>query len=112
LLKNDKTFDDGKWPPENNRVEQSGKTQLKSEGYFVKAKLIVGELNKRMETTGTAGKLLLAQANLGESLKTIFDNLDPEAREVLMYLKGKNRKEMSFGAWKRQRRYRKMIIKT
>ena len=108
LLKNDEAFNkECKWPLEPKRAEQVGKHTLKADGYFVAAKTIIGELNKRMKTTGTAGKLLQAQAKVGESLET----LDPEARDVLIYLKGSNRKKMDFNAWQRQKRYRKMTTK-
>jgi len=75
----------------------------------VKPEVILAELKYRMEKTGLAGKLLKAQAKAG----IIHPNeLESEAREALMYISGWNRKSLNFGAWKRQRRYRKMIIKT
>jgi len=65
-------------------------------------------VEKRLETTGKDGKLLVSECKRGVAL----EDLDNETWEVLMYVKGWKRKEMDFGAWKWQRKYRKRIGKT
>ena len=94
----------GKWPPQYSPCEEPKKgKRVSKEGYFVKPAIIIAEVEKRLETTGTSGKHLVSQSKAGETL----GNLDNEAWEVLMYVKGRNRKVYPFPEWKYQQRYRK-----
>ena len=91
----------GSWP-EDTFDDNEGTRQFKTEASFVKPEIIIGELDARLETTGVSGKLLVAQAQQGFTI----DDLDREAYEVLMFLKGWRRKRKSFSRWKAERRYR------
>jgi len=101
ILANSDYLHAGKWPPRYSALEEPRKHQISEEGYFVKPALIIAEVEKRLETTNTQGKLLVAQCKAGETLQT----LDDEAWEVLMYVKGWRRKDRSFSAWGKDRRY-------
>lgn len=100
ILRHADTFRAGEWVA---RHEESGESrQLHPEAYFVKAVLIIAEVEKRLETTGVAGKLLVAQSKVVDNL----DMIDDEAWEALMYVSGWNPKAMPFKDWRKQRRYR------
>ena len=86
--------------------ESGGSKQLKPEAYFVKAGIAISEIEARLAMTPNQGELLTTQIEDGRTLGT----LSPGAWAILMYAKGKNRKEMDFNAWQRQKRYRKMIM--
>jgi len=102
ILANEECLDYGKWPDRYSPFDERGSRQIANEGYFVKAKLIIAEVRKRMETTGKDGRHLADQCKLYSTP----NSLDDEAWEVLMYLKGANRKDMDFNKWRNQRRYR------
>lgn len=101
LLRNADTFHTGKWPAEDNRAESIGSKQFHKEGSFVKPATIIAELEHRLGRCGVQGKLLRAQARAGDSL----EDIEPEAWDVLMYVKGYRRKDLPFRAWLKQRRY-------
>ena len=108
ILANGDYLHAGKWPPQYSAFEEPRKHQISEEGYFVKPALIIAEVEKRLETTNTQGKLLVAQCKAGESLEF----LDDEAWEVLMYVKGWRRKGLSFQMWRKQIRYREKKLTT
>jgi hypothetical protein len=87
--------------------EEPKANRLNQEGNFVKPAIIIAEVEKRLETCGTSGKLLVAQCQAGKTL----EELDDEAWEVLMYVKGWRRKKMSFSAWKKQKKYYQKVVK-
>ena len=98
----------GQWPVQEESSHPCStleKKQLKTEGYFVKAVIIIAELEARLETTGISGKLLKAQAKAGETLET----LDYEAWQALMFASGWRQKQGGFSVWKRQRKYRRKV---
>lgn len=102
IYQHEDTFRAGYWVVEH---EESGEsTQLHPEAYFVKAILVIAELDVRLETTPNKGEMLITQIEDGRTLS----NLSPGAWEILMYIKGRNRKDMDFNSWQRQKRYRKM----
>lgn len=103
LFQNADILHDGKWPPELEQPNKAGRSQLRGEGHFVKPKIAIGELEKRLETTGTAGALLREQCENGKTL----EELHPEAYSVLMYVSGRSRKKMSHRAWQRYKRWNK-----
>lgn len=92
----------GQWPPQDEDSRES--RQLRAEAYFVKAGIAISEVEKRLETTPGKGELLITQVEDGRTLGT----LSHTAYRILMYVKGKNRKDMNFKSWQRQERYRKM----
>jgi hypothetical protein len=110
ILAHDETLECGQWPIQPGQAESPlGSRQFRAEAAFVKPEVIIAELRSRLAKTGIQGKLLRAQA---KAEVTSPDDLEWEAREALWYITGWNRKTINFGAWKRQRRYRGMIIKT
>lgn len=100
------------WPPnpgESNYIDPGIKTGYASEGYFAKAAGVRGEINYRLKKCGKDGKILRLEAEKG----TCFDNLEPEAKDALMYCKGWRRKRMGYQRWLRHRRYQgKKLTKT
>lgn len=102
IIENEALLGTGRWPdsPESSSsIEPSIKTGYRSEAYYTKPEIILGEFNKRLSRTGTHGKLLRAEISAGLELSQ-------ESKDALMYVKGWRRKRMSFSAWKKQGRYR------
>lgn len=89
-------------------IESGGIQKLKVEAYFVKAGIAIGELEVRFETVPNQGELLTTQVEDGRTL----GELSPGAYEILMYIKGKDRKDMSFSDWKKQKKYRRKKLIT
>ena len=85
--------------------ESGGSRQLKVEAYFVKAGIAITEVDTRLETTPGRGELLITQIEDGRGI----GNLSSGAYEILMYIKGKDRKVMDFNTWKRKRDYRHRV---
>ena len=109
IIRNAATLRDGRWPQDPDRVDDnSGQRSIKTEASYVKAILILAEVEERLRRTGICGKLLVAQVEAGRE----FDTLDYEAKSALLYIKGWRRKRMSFQAWKKARKYyQKVMIK-
>jgi len=84
-------------------IESGGIQKLKVEAYFVKAGIAISEVEARLESVPNQGELLITQVEDGRTL----GELSPGAYEILMYIKGKDRKDMSFSDWRKQRKYRK-----
>lgn len=104
ILQNADILDAGQWPPQYD-AEAAYSKQMKAEGRHVKPKVVIMEVKIRMETIGIKGKLLLSEIKAGETLFT----MDPEAREVVMYLKGNHRKDQDFNTWKAKRKYQQKL---
>jgi len=98
ILQNAYLLNAGTWPEQIKGHSR----QLRAEGYFVKAKIIMGELNARLSRTHNQGEMLITQIEDGRT----FGNLSPGAYDIVMYIKGNRRKPTDFRAWQRQRRYR------
>jgi len=112
ILSHAETLKGGDWPAQAGQAESpKGQRQFKAEASFVKPEIIIGELENRLATTGIQGKLLVAQAFVVRNINDLKDQelLDWEAREALMYIKGWRRKNMSFRAWRKKRRYRQNV---
>lgn len=89
----------GQWPPQEGQAESPrGKGQFKTEASFVKPELIIGEVGARLNRTPNKGELLITQIEDGRT----FGNLSDGARAILMYIKGKDRKRISFRRWQRE----------
>lgn len=125
LIENEEYFDEGCWPREpageyiterydrhekryvewigcGSTIEDSqGKTSIKGEASFCKAKIIHGDVMQRIKNAGTPGKLLVAQVRAG------YTCLDDEAYHALIYVCGKNPKKTPYDTWLRGREYRK-----
>jgi len=96
LIEHQEMLRRGEWPTEETS-DNPGSRQVKTEGAFVKASVIVGELDVRLSNTGVCGKLLVALIKSGASLH------DRDARDALYYISGWRRKATSFRAWRNQR---------
>ena len=88
--------------------DSGGSRQLKVEAYFVKAGIAISEVEERLETTPGKGELLITQVEDGR----VLGNLSSGAWEILMYIKGKDRKIRDFNTWKRERDYRQKAYGT
>lgn len=97
ILQNAASLDAGIYPEQYKGHSR----QLRAEGYFVRAKIIIGELRQRLDRTPNKGELLITQVEDGRTL----GSLSPGAYEILMYVKGRDQKLQDFYAWQRQRRY-------
>ena len=85
----------GQWV---TRHEESGESrQLRPEAHFVKPVLAITELDARLDRTPNRGEMLITQVEDGRTLSNLGDG----ARAILMYVKGKNRKSISFRRWNR-----------
>lgn len=101
IIENSETFGIGDWPlsPDGSTyIDPKIKIGYKSEAYYVKPEVILGEVNARLARTGTDGKLLRAEVMAGL-------DLSQESKDALMYIKGWRRKRMSYQRWLRDRRY-------
>lgn len=106
ILQHSETLRSGMWVHQEQQERAAGRNgATKTEAHFVKPELIVAEVEDRLQLTGTQGYALVAEVAKGRGIYTISE----VAWEVLMYVKGWRRKALAFGAWKRQRKYRKMI---
>ncbi len=86
----------GQWPPEETG-DNPGSRQVQTEGTFVKASVIMAELDARLKSTGVCGKLLISLVESGAPVN------DRDARDALYYISGWRRKATSFNRWRRQR---------
>jgi len=84
---------EGQWPLQY--VESGESRQLHAEAYFVKAVLVITEVEVRLAMTDNNGELLVTQVEDGRTLKNLSDG----AREILMYVKGNRRKKVGFRRW-------------
>ena len=108
ILQNKDALDAGIYPEQYRGHSK----QLRAEGYFVKAKIIIGELKGRLDRTPDKGEILITQIEDGRTLdKSTGKPLSPGAYEILMYVKGRDPKIQKFSDWQRQRRYNKKILR-
>ncbi len=111
IIENEESLERGDWPinPDGSSyIDPNIKTGFGSEAYYCKTVEIIAEVNYRLARTGVDGKLLREQVLRGVE----YNDLDPEARSALMYMKGMRRKRMSYKAWIRKRRYENKVTKT
>lgn len=101
ILQNAASLDAGIYPEQYRGHSK----QLRAEGYFVKAKIVIGELRRRLDRTPNQGEMLITQVEDGRTL----GNLSPGAYEIMMYVKGRDAKLQTFYDWQRQRRYNKKM---
>ena len=107
IIANSGILEGGDWPKDPDNLDSnSGQRNLKAEARFTRPVIILAEVTYRLGRAGIQGKLLVAQVEAGRE----FDDLDRDARDALMYVKGFKRKRDSFmdwrrkGEWKRKRR--------
>jgi hypothetical protein len=96
------TLKAGRWPKDPNMADDNqGGKNIKTEAAFTKPILIIAEVESRLGRTGINGKLLVAQIQAGRE----FSNLDKEAWDALLYVKGWKQKPESFPVWKKKRKW-------
>lgn len=103
ILQNAGDLDAGVWPEEFKMHSK----QISAEAYFVKAKLTIGEVKYRLETTDNQGEMLITQVEDGRTLEATSSTkgISAGAHEIVIYVKGWRRKAMGFRAWQRKRKY-------
>ena len=95
ILQHGEIFRAGQWV---TKYEESAESkQLTAEAYFVKAGIAISEVDERLLETSNNGELLWTQIEDERTFNTLSDG----AREVLMYVKGFNRKKIGFKRWLR-----------
>ena len=107
LLQQKETLRSGRWPkdPYGSADDNPSTGNTATEASFVKPEVVIAELEERLRSAGPQAELLICQGEDGRS----FSNLSDGAREVLMYVKGFRRKDMSFMRWQKQKRYRRKM---
>jgi hypothetical protein len=102
IIEHAETLRDGEWPRDPNIADNNqGGRNIKTEAAFTKPILILAEVESRLRKTGINGRLLVAQIEAGHE----FSNLDRDARDALLYIKGWRQKRMGFSQWKKDRKY-------
>ncbi len=103
ILTNSEALGAGIWPPSpdgSSYIDPKIKTGYGSEAYFVKPVVALAEVERRLKRTGLAGKLLKAEVAAEMELSS-------ESGDALRYVSDWRKKDMSYSAWKKQRRYRR-----
>ena len=100
-------FHAGKWPPGDDPDSPKKKGKQAREAYFAKAVLVIGEVEVRLGSAGDDGKALRKEAKEGRGIESLSEG----AYQALMYVKGRGRKDMTYGEWKWQRLHRAMVDK-
>lgn len=104
ILQYKDTLKDGRWPQDPYASDDNvGQRSIKTEASFVKPEIIIAELEARFQRVGPQAELLITQVEDGRTLS----NLSSGAREVLMYVKGFRRKQISFRRWLRRVYYKR-----
>ena len=94
----------GHWPKDpDSSDDNSGQRRIKTEATFTKSILILAEVEQRLQKAGIQAELLVTQIEDGRDI----DMLSEGAYEVLMYVKGNNRKRIGFKRWLREIYHRK-----
>lgn len=92
----------GEWPVPDATSPGGMHGKRMTGAAFTKVILIIAEVDCRLKRTGLMGKLLAEQAKNRDRM----DDLDGDAKSALYYISGWRRKEMSFSAWRKQKKYR------
>ena len=108
LLRFSEILQAGYWPLEYD--DNTGDDPSMHGSPFEKAVIVIAEICQRLTKCGKDGKILkyavLSNNRNGMMLQQIMDTLEPEAYEALMYVKGINRKTMTYSQWERNRKYK------
>ncbi len=96
ILENAATLLEGNWP-DDITGNSDAQTTRPHEASFVKPAIIIAEVERRMKTTGAMGVSLRERAEQGYTI----DQLSSPEYNVLMYLKGNQRKLQTYSQWKR-----------
>jgi len=101
ILQNAATLDEGSWVMDKNLMDESDRRQI-NEAYYIKAKIAIAEVRARLAKHPNGGEILITQIEDGRDI----DALSKGAYEILMYVKGKDRKFEDFNTWRRKRKFR------
>ena len=117
LLENKSLLESGHWVPrhiETGYIGSSKGRKYNTEGYFVKAVVIIAELNLRLNATGLDGILVVERYNHGYDEGELADRYKMDYYEVidrlnsaLSYCRGSKRKDTSYENYKYHRDYQK-----
>lgn len=94
-----------KWPSDFKVTGYSGKKKggINKRAYFEAPKIIIAEVERRLEFTKTDGKLLKKEIKLGT---TVFELLEPESQNALNFVSLWDfRKRPRYYEWKKWRKY-------
>ena len=103
IVQNAGELDAGIWPEQSKGHSK----ELRAEAYFVNAKLVISEVKYRLDLTDNQGELLVTQIEDGRTLfaTSSTSGISNGAFDILMYVKGRDRKAQGFHAWQRKRKY-------
>ena len=96
ILEHAVTLLSGEWP-DNCSGNPEAQTSRTHEASFVKPEITIGDVERRMKTTGWVGVSLRERAEQGFTI----DQLSSPEYNVLMYLKGKKEKLQTYSQWRR-----------
>lgn len=104
ILKYEQYFHAGEWPAADATADPGAHHRVvKAEAAFVKAAVIIGELDVRLAKTGWRGRLLVLEAYKADKMLYLTE----DAKRALYYVAGANRKTREFGPWLADRKYRR-----
>jgi len=108
ILEHSEILRDGNWPsnPDGSiYTDPNIRTGFRDEAYYCKPEEILGEVESRLKTTGSAGEALVDEVRQGLNI----DQLSRPAYKALMYVKGWRRKRTNFAQWQASAGYYKSI---
>lgn len=100
LLKWEEYLGIGIWPTPESTAEAPKRT-LSKDAQYVNSMVVMAELHTRLEKTGLKGEKLRDECKLREKMLYLSD----PAKEALYYVSGWRRKDRSFSAWLKDRKY-------
>jgi len=102
VIENAEIMRRGNWPLDPDKflhTDPQIRSGYRSEASYVKAVIILAEVELRLTKAGVRGQLLRAEILAGLELSQ-------ESWNTLMYVQGRRRKRMSYSDWLKQRKYR------
>ena len=101
ILNNRGELLEDKWPEDNVQDNEDVKSGYAHEAYYVKPRVIIGEVNYRLSKVSRDAKdVFMQELDRGTYYKDLLDI----SKSVLMYLKGFRRKNQTFSQWRRGER--------
>ncbi len=90
-----------KYPPDPAINNTEFPSSVSTHASYEMARMIRGEINKRLESCGKTGELAQLEAYIGLS----FNSMKDSSQDVIAYISGRRRKQ-SFVQWLADTRYR------
>jgi len=104
ILKYEFYFHAGEWPTADATADPEAHHRVvRSEAAFVKAAVVIAEIDARLAGTGWRGRLLVEESYKREKMLYLSD----DAKSALYYVAGPSRKTRGFGVWRKDREYRR-----